>query len=171
MRYVDAMTAKAVHELLATYRNELAGEIIATPAPTDSDRREKQLRAKRERLLKLYEANLRTWPYTFREINAVDVEIERLSTSATAPAATLPAVLEWLSAMEEHWRDGSTEEKRGLLLAVGAEITVNTARKSPLWIELRAEQPPGVIKVHLKGCPHPKHGTIPPGLSKILNSS
>lgn len=144
--YVDALLAAALQMLLDSVTEDISQGLKAHRQSL------KATRTRQNQLNKLMEAQRRTVDiYTggyiaegdfITRMDDIKTKIAALSDQEKHVAADhniSEAVLRSLQMMVGDWKDVSVEEKRGLLLQLGAKITLNTKDLSPLWLTLKTD--------------------------------
>lgn len=143
-KYIDAMLGLAIEELVRRIQAELAaaGKRRKTPKakkPVVSRKRVEELKRARERYLDAWAMGLiATQEELLRKIGEVDsklMEAERVSKTDEQPDISI--LLNALSSIGANWDDIPGERRRGLLLAIGGEITVSNPAGKPMRMELR----------------------------------
>ncbi|HUV05806.1 MAG TPA: zinc ribbon domain-containing protein [Armatimonadota bacterium] len=131
-RYVDAMAARAAQNFFSQTKAQVAQGILP-PAPMRPPRA-RDLSAMRDRAVHLYVQGHITEAEFLNLIAELDAKADPVP--PPSPRISMKQVLAIADRVEENWQASPIEEKRGLLVQIGAEITINTTGVRPLWMVL-----------------------------------
>ena len=85
----------------------------------------------------MFAEGLLTWDQVQGEVKRLDKQIADLHRDKSPPREPSPEFMELaLKYPGTDWSRVPNDERRELLALIGAEITVGTARETPVWIEL-----------------------------------
>ena len=156
--YIDTLVGHAIAAVAKTIQRDIARRLKqqGSPAlPKDTATRQStrdRLEAERKKTMDLFVKGY----IAVEELDKRVADIERrlgLVTDHQTGRGVLPTqVVEALSTIAQDWPLVPDSEKRGLLLQLGATMTMNTSGDLPLWLELRTSVLASPIRV--QGIPH-----------------
>ncbi|MCE5199214.1 recombinase family protein [bacterium] len=154
VRYLDALIGRAMGILAKHIAKDVEnalkrGSVTAKPVKNTQAHRQQKLSDMRRRTVDLYTQGFIDEAEFVSRVTDIDEKIRALSAEeAKQPAPPVSEeVIQALLSIAEHWPTVPDNERRGLLLQIGAEITVNTGKPDPLWIEMQTTIFPKPIRV------------------------
>lgn len=141
-RYIDRLVGSALQKALMAYR-----DLWASIAPPQPHRRTKgaqeqrtRLETRRARTIESYlDGVIATREERDSRLLQVDAELALLDNIRIAPPMDPAMVAEWIDRCDTSWSKPPDSLRRELLTAIGARITVCTAREKPIWVEMDTE--------------------------------
>jgi DNA invertase Pin-like site-specific DNA recombinase len=148
-RYVDRLAAQAVGQLFRALQSDLVQSHPSHPSHTShsADRRARLL-IKRDRVLRLYiEGNIGDEDRR-RYLAEIDADLRAVDRAPAVAVLDAERIRELVAAVPADWPTAPHDERHALLVAIRAEITLCTRRKTTLWLTLATALPLEPITVH-----------------------
>jgi site-specific DNA recombinase len=147
--YVEALVTQAMG-VLARFKEEVADMKPVDHTPPDNDRLITRLADRRKRVVKAYIDGTITESERNKYLLEIEGEKLKLEDKPAPPPPLTPSIIrEIVEAIPSDWRLLTNDQKRALLLALSAKLTLCTRRHVPLWLILETSIT-DAIEVHDK---------------------
>lgn len=149
--YIDNLVGQAIELAVTEYRDMWVKRTAKTEVSRASkgvvDQR-KRLNLRRDRIIESYiDGVIKTREERDRRLAEINAELALLGSQVVVPDLNPDVVNDWLSRGGSKWAIQPSDLRREMLTAIGARITICTARDTPLWLDLDTDL--GIDTVHV----------------------